>query len=372
MNKQQVNFCNLHILGGGQLGQMLALAGIPLGIKCFFLDPNPNAPAALSGQVTQGAFQKATLQTFAQLAQHLTFEFENIPCEELAQLPTNIPLNPSIKALKVAQDRLAEKQLFNRLGIPTNKFFAVNSLEQLSKLLENDLPIPAILKTRRLGYDGKGQARISNSSNLANLHDLVKQEALLEELVDFDYELSCIGVFGKTQQAFYPVIKNLHQDGILVKSEPLYQHPLQGLAESYLQLIANELEYIGVLTVEFFVTGQCLIANEIAPRVHNSGHWTIEGSQCSQFENHLRAILGLPLGSTATSSAYCSMWNILHTHPDKNKLLALPKTHLHLYHKSERPGRKLGHITVCSDTREEHEYINQQIAQFLATSQYQL
>jgi 5-(carboxyamino)imidazole ribonucleotide synthase len=312
-------------IGGGQLGRMLALAGLPLGLSFRFLDPSPEAPAREVGELLVGAYDDpVALDRLAGGAAVVTFEFENVPVEAargVAALPP--PL-----ALELGQDRLVEKQLFERLGIPTARF---------GTLTETGLP--ALVKTRRLGYDGKGQRRLV-------AHEELGADELAEEIVAFRRELSIVAVRGRDGETrFWPLAENVHRDGILrVSRAPAASAP-QGEAEALVTRLLDELGYVGVIALELFEAGGRLLANEFAPRVHNTGHWTIDGAVTSQFENHLRAILGLPLGETAALGSSV-MINLIGGAPAPEALLRLPGAHLHLYGKEPRRGRKIGHLTL--------------------------
>lgn len=338
------------ILGAGQLGRMLALAGYPLDFTFVFFDPAADACAAPLGEHIRAEYSdKAALQDFCMRADVTTFEFENVPDAAAAYVSTLKPLYPHPRALAVGQDRLAEKQLFDRLGIPVPAYRPVSSAAELDKAIA-EIGYPAILKTRKLGYDGKGQAVIRSKADLAPAwQKFGQQPLLLESMVAFEREISCIGVRGGDAMAFYPVIENRHRDGILRTSMPRAGDPLQALAEQHAGRLMVELDYTGVLAFEFFVMGDRLLGNEIAPRVHNSGHWTIDGAQCSQFENHLRAVAGLPLGSTDLRGP-CAMVNFIGQVPDLNALAQIPGMHIHLYGKSPKPGRKIGHGTLTAET----------------------
>src|SRR4051794_30115814 len=312
-------------IGGGQLGRMLALAGLPLGLGFRFLDPSADAPAGELGELIVGAYDDPeALGQLAAGAAVVTYEFENVPVEAVRSLA---PLPPPL-ALELGQDRLVEKRLFQRLGIPTARF---------GSLAESGLP--AIVKSRRLGYDGKGQRRVALDEELG-------EHELAEEIVPFDRELSIIAVRSRSGETrFWPLAENEHRDGILRTSQsPAVAAPQAG-AEELAGRLLDELDYVGVLALELFEVDGGLLANEYAPRVHNTGHWTIDGAVTSQFENHLRAILGLPLGST-DALAPTVMLNLVGAAPASEKLLALPGAHLHLYGKSPRRGRKIGHVTL--------------------------
>jgi 5-(carboxyamino)imidazole ribonucleotide synthase len=312
-------------IGGGQLGRMLALAGLPLGLAFRFLDPSADAPAGELGELIVGAYDDPeALGQLAAGAAVVTYEFENVPVDAVRSLA---PLPPPL-ALELGQDRLVEKRLFQRLGIPTGRF---------GSLAESGLP--AIVKSRRLGYDGKGQRRVSLDEELG-------EHELAEEIVPFDRELSIIAVRSRSGETrFWPLAENGHRDGILrISQSPAVAAP-QAEAEELAGRLLDELDYVGVLALELFEVNGRLLANEYAPRVHNTGHWTIDGAVTSQFENHLRAILGLPLGST-DALAPTVMLNLIGAAPASEKLLELPGAHLHLYGKSPRRGRKIGHVTL--------------------------
>ncbi|WP_105317347.1 5-(carboxyamino)imidazole ribonucleotide synthase [Thermus tenuipuniceus] len=347
----------LGILGGGQLGRMLALAGYPLGLSFRFLDPSPEACAGQVGELVAGDFlDEEALRRFAEGLELVTYEFENVPVEAARFLEARLPVFPPPKALEVAQDRLAEKTFMHSLGIPTPPFRRVDGLRELREGLEA-LGFPALLKTRRGGYDGKGQALLTSSEEAERaFHALGGGGLILEGYVSFQRELSLLGVRSRTgEMAFYPLVENRHQGGILRLSlapAPGVSPTLQQKAEAYARNAMEALGYVGVLALELFQVGEELLFNEMAPRVHNSGHWTLEGAETSQFENHLRALLGLPLGSTAPRG-YSAMANLIGVKPDFPQVLALPGAHLHWYGKEVRPGRKVGHITLRRDTWED-------------------
>jgi 5-(carboxyamino)imidazole ribonucleotide synthase len=344
------------VLGGGQLGRMLALAAVPLGLRVRFLEPAADPPVAGLGEVVQADFEDAgALAAFASGLSAATFEFENVPARSVRWLGEHVPTHPSGAALEVSQDRLSEKTLFHRLGIPTPRFVPVDSLDALRGACA-DLGWPCVLKTRRFGYDGKGQQVLRGDGDaLAAWESLGGVPLIAEQFVPFERELSMIAVRGlEGQTAFYPLVQNEHRAGILrcsIAPAPATTGDLEARARAKAGMILEALEYTGVLAVEFFQFQGRLLASEIAPRVHNSGHWTIEGAVTSQFENHLRAILGLPLGSTE-ARGYSAMVNLIGRTPEPRDVLAVPGAHLHLYGKEPRPGRKLGHITVTSPSAE--------------------
>ncbi|MCS6938573.1 MAG: 5-(carboxyamino)imidazole ribonucleotide synthase [Roseiflexaceae bacterium] len=348
------------ILGGGQLGRMLALAGYPLGLRFRFLDPASDAPVRyLAEQVVASYEDHLAVAQFGNGLMVATYEFENVPVATARALEQRVPVFPPPQALEVAQDRLAEKRFFTQLNIPTAPFAPVDDRASLDAAVER-IGLPAILKTRRLGYDGKGQAVIRQRADIDDAwRALGGQPLILEGFVSFVRELSILAVRGQDGAvACYPLVENLHRNGILYRSiapAPGLSADVQLLAETYARQVLEALDYVGVLAIEMFevdpahtgATGARLLANEMAPRVHNSGHWTIEGAVTSQFENHLRAIAGLPLGDTSARGC-AAMVNLIGGLPDAMMLLALPDTHLHLYDKAPRPGRKLGHVTVCA------------------------
>jgi 5-(carboxyamino)imidazole ribonucleotide synthase len=340
------------IVGAGQLGRMLALAGYPLGLDFLFLDPAEGAPAGQVAPQIRGAFtDRRLLGQLARKSEVITFDWENVSVESLRRLPRGTRICPPVAALAVAQDRVSEKQTFGRLGIATTRWLAVESRPQLKKAVEG-IGLPGVLKTRRLGYDGKGQAVVRSILDVERAwEELGGQPLIYENLIPFDYEVSIIGARSRQGEvAVYPLNANVHAGGILrLTRAPGGTPALQRLAARYLRRVLSHFRYTGVLAIEFFVHGGKLIANEMAPRVHNSGHWTIEGAATSQFENHLRAILGLPLGSTQ-AIGYSAMLNLIGEMPPRARLLQEPGLHVHDYGKAPRPGRKLGHCTLVEHT----------------------
>jgi len=318
-------------LGGGQLGRMLALAGAPLGARLRFLDPAPDACAGDVGELLVGAYDDpACLGRLADGVDAVTYEFENVP----VAAARTVGAVPDPRALELGQDRLVEKELFRRLGIATAPFG-----------LLDDVGLPALVKSRRLGYDGKGQRVVEAAESLG-------EDELAEGIVPFERELSIVAVRGRTDETvFYPVTENEHRGGILAVSRARASDARQREAEEIAARLLDELGYVGVLAVELFEVGGNLLANEFAPRVHNTGHWTIDGAETSQFENHLRAILGLPLGATAARSSSV-MVNLVGALPPLERLLSIPGAHVHLYGKEPRPGRKLGHVTLVGASDE--------------------
>ena len=338
------------ILGGGQLGRMLALAAARLGLKCHIFAPEPDSPAfqIAAAHTLAGYRDEAALSRFASSVDAVTYEFENVPVEAVSFLETLRPVRPGSKALRIAQDRLLEKRLARDLGARTADFASVNSREELDQRTEQ-IGLPAILKTRRFGYDGKGQASIRSGTDTDTAYAAMKgQPAILESLVPFELEASVVAVRGN-DGAFtaYDVVENEHRNHILHRSRvPARLSPdVCAEAIAIARRIADALDYAGAFAVEYFIMGGQLFVNEIAPRVHNSGHWTLDACLVSQFEQHIRAVAGWPLGSTARHSDV-AMINLLGDDVDGwRQLAAEPNTAVHLYGKAEaRPGRKMGHV----------------------------
>lgn len=346
------------ILGGGQLGRMLALAGLPLGMRFRFLDPAPNCPAAAVGEHVQAEFDDiAALDRFADGLDLVTYEFENVSVGTARYLAERLPLHPHPQALEVGQDRLDEKSFLRSLGLPTADYLPVGSADALRAAIE-DIGLPAVVKTRRHGYDGRGQAVLRAGSDVDAAWSAIGEvPAILEAFVPFRRELSIVVARASDGSlAPYPLVENVHRHGILwTTCAPAanVDAARQRRAEEYARTLLERLEYVGVLAIELFETGSGeLLVNEIAPRVHNSGHWSIEGAVASQFENHLRAVAGLPLGSTE-SRGFAAMVNLIGVVPDPRRLLEVRGSHLHLYGKEPRPGRKLGHVTVVAASEDE-------------------
>lgn len=342
------------VLGAGQLARMIALAGTPLGLDFIFLDPSADACANKLGEPLIGDYNDPKL--LAQLAERadvVTYEFENVPADVAEFLATHTRVYPSPKALAVAQDRLIEKTFFHDIGIPTPAYAAVDSLESLEQAM-NTIGYPAILKSRTQGYDGKGQSMLKSEDDLKAAWELLQGvSAVVEAFVPFNREVSIIAVRSVSGAiVFYPLSENLHRGGILRVSECRDHDAMQSQAESYVARLLEALDYVGVLALELFEIDGKLLANEFAPRVHNSGHWTIEGAETSQFENHLRAILDLPLGAT-TSVGKAAMVNFIGGLPATEEVLRIPQAHLHLYDKSPRKGRKVAHATVRAENPEQ-------------------
>ena len=345
------------ILGGGQLARMLALSGAPLGLRFLAMDATADACAGQFAPMVVGDYRdEATLAEFASRVDVATFDFENVPAESAQWLSERIPVFPSPGALATAQDRLAEKTLFRTLGIPVPEFAAIASREELDAAIAT-IGAPAILKTRRLGYDGKGQFRIRTPDDADAAWATLGAQApkvglILEAFVPFERELSVVAVRGRDGEfRAWPLTENWHVDGVLSASlaPARVSQVLADTAYAYARKVADALEYVGVFALELFCASDRLLANEMAPRVHNSGHWTIEGSETSQFQNHLRAVLGLPLGDTRMVGTAC-MLNWIGAMPDPTPVLDESGGHWHDYGKEPRAGRKVGHATLRTDS----------------------
>ncbi|EPF81778.1 5-(carboxyamino)imidazole ribonucleotide synthase [Acinetobacter rudis] len=355
------------IFGGGQLGRMMAQAALPLNIQCTFFEANRDCPAAQMGQVIDAQLDQA-IETFIESAEVFSLEFENTPLADVDQLIKHKQIHPPRQALAIAQNRLLEKALFDQLDIPVAAYRAVDSLQSLEQAVR-ELGLPIVLKTATGGYDGKGQFVLRTADQIAEAWaELGRAKHLVaESFVSFSREVSIIAVRGQDGDVkTWPLAENHHHHGIL--SHSIVPAPnsakLQGVAQDYITRLLNHLNYVGVLTLELFVTEQGLYANEMAPRVHNSGHWSIEGAVCSQFENHIRAVAGLPLGSTELIRPTV-MVNIIGEHPATAEVLALSGAHLHLYNKTEREGRKIGHITLMPTDHAELTNLCRQLAEIL-------
>lgn len=335
---------NIGILGAGQLGRMLALAGYPLGHRFRFLDPASDSPAGLlADHLALGFTDTSALEQFASGLDVVTYEFENVPVDAARHLEKFVLVYPPPIALEKAQDRFVEKSFFQELEIPTPKFST--DMKRVHGYETDEIEFPAVLKTRRMGYDGKGQSIVHSQAELVAEK---AEDCILEEFISFNRELSIIAVQNKSGETkFYPLIENHHREGILRLSlvSGNVSVELQKQAEEFAMRVMSALNYIGVLTIEFFEKDGRLLANEMAPRVHNSGHWTIEGAVTSQFENQVRAVTDAPLGNTSPLGA-CAMVNLIGNIPDVKSILKIEGAHLHLYDKAPRPKRKLGHITL--------------------------
>ena len=344
------------ILGGGQLARMMALSGAPLGLRFRVLDNVADACAGQFAPMIVGDYtDRDALAEFAAQVDVATFDFENVPAESAQWLAERIPVFPQPHALAVAQDRLAEKSLFRELGIPVPEFADIASREALGDAVAQ-LGMPCILKTRRLGYDGKGQFRIKSAADIEAAWESLGAQAgsvglILEGFVHFQRELSVVAVRGRDGEfRAWPLTENWHVDGVLSASlaPATVDAALQASALGYARKLADAMDYVGVFALELFCRDGELLANELAPRVHNSGHWSIEGSETSQFQNHLRAVLGLPLGDTRMVGMAC-MLNWIGAMPDARAVLREAGGHWHDYGKSPRAGRKVGHATLRAD-----------------------
>lgn len=344
------------ILGGGQLARMMVLAGAPMGLRFELFDPAADACGAQVAPLQVAAFDdEAALAAFAARVDVVTFDFENVPARSAKFLAERVPVHPNPDALAVAQDRLSEKTLFQSLGIPLPPFADIRSRDELAAKVA-EFGMPCIVKTRRLGYDGKGQFRIRSAADIDAAWDTLgsqveKTGLILEGFVAFDREVSVVAVRGQDGEfRAWPITGNWHVNGVLSASlAPAQLSAAQHEAAiGYARALAERLDYVGVFALELFCRGDELLANEMAPRVHNSGHWTIEGSETSQFDNHLRAVLGLPLGDTRMLGHAC-MFNWIGQMPDANAVLGQAGGHWHDYGKQARDGRKVGHATLRDD-----------------------
>jgi len=341
------------VLGGGQLGRMMALAGYRLGLRFRFFDTTDDVCAGQLGELHVGSFEdEGALLRFAEGLDAMTLEWENVPVAAAELLASRLPFAPPAEALRVSQDRLSEKTMFRRLGLGTARFADIASATDLAAALTS-VGLPGVLKTRRGGYDGKGQAVVHTAEEArAAFEAMTPAPLILESFVPFERELSIIAARSTTgETVFYPVVENHHRDGILRLTRapaPRVAPTLQKRAEEMARAVLDELHYAGVLTIELFQSGDDLLANEMAPRVHNSGHWSIDGAVTSQFENHLRAVLGLPLGDCSAIGA-SAMLNLIGANPPLESMLGVPGARVHLYGKSPRTARKIGHVTLCAE-----------------------
>jgi 5-(carboxyamino)imidazole ribonucleotide synthase len=352
---------------------MLALAGYQLGVQFRFFDPSSGAPVGQIGELVAAEYgDDVALERFLDGVDVVTYEFESIPIDTLRFVAERVGVFPPPKALQIAQDRLLEKQLFRDLDIPVPEFSPVDTLDQLRKAA-SAIGFPAMLKTRRMGYDGKGQVMIRDADMLGGAWERFGGvPAILEEYVPFQHEISTIGVRDRNgREEFYPPVENVHREGILRTTVFPASHlgeEMRELAIVYCGRIMERLEYVGVLALELFSIDGKILANEMAPRVHNSGHWTIEGAETSQFENHLRAVLSLPLGPTTPRGRAAAMINIIGQIPSRELVLAVEGAHLHLYGKAPTERRKLGHVTLVADSADTIERGIAALSQVLAIS----
>ena len=354
------------VLGAGQLGRMLAIAGYPLNHQFGFSGNSNDEPAALLGRMFVGDDSVESLVDFADV---ITYESENTDVRIVNSISQKCIVYPSEKSLFITQHRGREKALFEQLSIPCASYQMVNSEQDLIDAVRI-IGLPAILKTATEGYDGKGQFLMSDASQIkaawASMHGVA---SILEGFVNFKRELSLIAVRDtNNNHKYYPLVENTHHNGILrltVAPAQAISTEVQKTAERYMQTLLDEMNHIGVLTIELFETDNGLIVNEMAPRVHNSGHWSIEGANTSQFENHIRAITGQPLGDTTPTHPFSAMINIIGNMGNTDMVLDMPNAHLHLYDKAERTDRKLGHINITANSEQELNQSIQQLHDFL-------
>lgn len=343
------------VIGAGQLGRMMALAGYPLGQKFAFCGNTNEEPAAMLGNMHTE--KDCAINTLAKYADVITYESENTSVEQVREIAKTVPVFPAEKSLYISQHRGREKSLFNQLDIPSAPYQIVNSLKELV-LAVTKIGLPAVLKTTTEGYDGKGQFVLKENTQIEQAwQEIGNRELILEGFINFNRELSIIAVRNEdNEHVYYPLVQNIHHEGILrytIAPAQEISEDVQQTAEIYMKKLLDELDHVGALTLELFETDTGLFVNEMAPRVHNSGHWTMEGAETSQFENHVRAITGMPLGSTAPKQTFTAMVNIIGKTGDLNRVLAMSNAHLHLYDKTERKNRKLGHINILSNSAEE-------------------
>lgn len=333
------------VIGTGQLSRMLALSAIHMGCEFIFFGEKPTQSIMNLGSFVQGSYSDfAALKEFVEQTDFITYENENIPYKMIEFVESIKAVYPSSLSLKHTQDRMLEKALFEKLSIPTPSNQVIDSIAEALAFGEKQ-GYPFLIKKRKNGYDGKGLFKVNTQEQLLTLNQAIFNEAICEQYVKFDREVSIIAVNSANQRTYYDVCENVHQDGILIKTTNKPNDPIYLKAKEYIDLVIDQLNHIGCITFEFFQKGDQLLANEIAPRVHNSGHWTIEGAFTSQFENHIRAIAGLPLGSSLTRSN-TTMFNIIGKMLDRKEVLGNGLCFLHDYKKEPRPGRKLGHVTL--------------------------
>ncbi len=360
---------NVGILGGGQLGRMLALAAYPLGITCRVFDPSADCSAGRVTEHVHGEYEDyQALYRFSQGLDVITYEFENVPLTAVRWLAERCRVYPPPEALEVAQDRYYEKTYLKSKGLPVPPFAAIDTRAELEQAV-SWIGLPAVLKTRRYGYDGKGQRLLHTQADVeAGWNLLQGRPLILETFVSFDRELSLVAVRGRDGcRVDYPLVENEHSQGMLRRTRApasTVEPTLQEQAENYASRLMNDLDYVGVLAIEWFACGNLLWANEIAPRVHNSGHWTIEGSETSQFENHMRAVCELPLGMTGVRGV-SEMVNLIGMLPAREAICGLERAHYHVYGKPVRPQRKVGHITIRADSRDDCDRIVIQLLSML-------
>ncbi len=357
------------VLGAGQLGRMLAIAGYPLGQKFGFYGMSDDEPSALLGHMYKQADDVDSLQKLVAFADVITYESENTSVEQVREIAKTTPVYPAEKSLFVSQHRGREKGMFDQLEIPCAPYQIVDSLDSLRVAVE-EIGLPAVLKTTTEGYDGKGQFVLKDKDQIEQAwSEIGGRELILEGFVDFIRELSIVAVRNAdNEHVYYPLVQNVHHEGILrytIAPARDISEEVQQQAEAYMERLLDELDHVGVLTLELFETTDGLVANEMAPRVHNSGHWTIEGALTSQFENHVRAITGLPLGSTEPRQTIAAMINIIGETGPVDKVLTMSNAFLHLYDKAERKGRKLGHINLIAEDEDKLFEMFNQLTDFL-------
>lgn len=350
----------LGILGGGQLARMLALAAAPLGVRVRAYDPSPDACAGDVCDLVSGHYNDhAKLRAFALSLDAITYEFENVPTDAVDLIGSFAPVRPGAESLRLSQDRVLERQALTQAGFEVAHWCQIDSEDELNNAI-TAIGTPAILKTRRGGYDGKGQAIIAETADASRAWASIEgRPSILESMVGFQRELSLVAVRGTDgSMAFYPLVENEHRQGILrvtIAPAPGVAANLQQQAEAMARQLMFSLDHVGVLTIEFFEVQGQLVANEFAPRVHNSGHWTIDGATTSQFESHVRAVLGMPLGSTTVRTPTV-MLNCIGAMPNPATVLTDPSAKLHDYRKPARPGRKVGHVNLLDvDPARAHE-----------------
>lgn len=361
----------LGVLGGGQLGRMLALAAAPLGVRVRCYDPDPDACAGDVCELRTGAWtDENALAAFATGCDAITFEFENVPLRAVHIAQRAAPLSPPAVALETGQDRLLEKRLFAQAGLNVHPYANAESQADLLAAVAG-LGTPCVIKTRRGGYDGKGQIVLRDAALAADAWDTLGRVPLLvESFVPFERELSLIAARGRDGSfAAYPLTQNRHERGMLRESiapAPDVSDAITSDAVQHMHELMNRLAYVGVLAIEFFVVRSgdslTLLANEMAPRVHNSGHWTMDAGITSQFEQHVRAVMGLPLGPSQPV-APCAMVNLIGANPKPADVLAMPAAKLHLYGKQSRANRKIGHVNIIARPGETHAALVPHLAQ---------
>ncbi|MCS5586502.1 MAG: 5-(carboxyamino)imidazole ribonucleotide synthase [Gammaproteobacteria bacterium] len=357
------------VLGAGQLGRMLAISGYPLNHQFGFSGNANDEPSALLGHMFALEDNKDNIESLVAFADVITYESENTDVEIVKEISKNVNVYPGEKSLFTTQHRGREKALFDQLNIPCAPYQMVNSEADLKSAVER-IGLPAILKTATEGYDGKGQFLIRDANQITEAWQSMNGvESILEGFVNFKRELSLIAVRGiDNDHRYYPLVENTHHDGILRLTIAPAQDigpAVQTTAEHYMQTLLDEMDHVGVLTIELFETEDGLVVNEMAPRVHNSGHWSIEGANTSQFENHVRAITGMPLGDTTPTHNFSAMVNIISKIGPTDVVLNMPNAHLHLYDKAERADRKLGHINITASSKKELNHSVQQLKDFL-------